>query len=100
MPEPNLPPLHIAMGPVKQGCVNADDLRKSIPELPEQTRTRLREYNGLTLEQSIFLVNESYLLKLFEVVKRRNIEGKFVANFIINDYLTLLHKCKLEPNEL
>lgn len=100
MPEPNLPPLHIAMGPVQQGCVNADDLRKRIPELPEETRTRLKENYGLTPEQSIILVNESYLLKLFDDVKTRNIEGKFIANYLINDYLTLLHKCKLEPNEL
>lgn len=100
MPEPNLPPLHIAMGPVKQGCVNADELKKTIPELPEETRTRLRENFGLSLEQSIILVNENALLELFEVVKSRNIEGKFIANFLINDYLSLLHKRKLEPDQL
>lgn len=56
MPEPNLPPLHIAMGPVEKGCVSVDDLRKRIPELPQETRQRLVKDNGLTVEQSIILV--------------------------------------------
>lgn len=56
MPETNLPPLHIAIGPITVGCVNADKLKASIPELPEQTRRRLRDDKGLTLEQSIILV--------------------------------------------
>lgn len=61
MPEPNLPPLHIALGPVWSGCLNADDIRSQIPELPEQTRVRLREELGLSAEQSIILVVSSYV---------------------------------------
>lgn len=56
MPEPNLPPLHIAMGPVSFGSVNADKIKENLPELPEQARRRLRDELGLTLEQSIILV--------------------------------------------
>lgn len=56
MPEPNLPPLYVAIGPVERGCVSVDDLRNKIPELPEQVRKRLRNENGLNLEQSIRLV--------------------------------------------
>lgn len=56
MPEPNLPPLHIAMGPVDRGCVSVEELRKQIPELPEEIRQRLRNDHGLTMEQSIRLV--------------------------------------------
>lgn len=67
MPEPNLPPLHIAMGPIQNGCVNADAIKDKIPELPEQTRCRLREELGLTPEQSIILVvNISNMLIRFE----------------------------------
>lgn len=101
MPEPNLPPLHVAMGPINRGCVNVDDLKKSLPELPEGTRCRLRENFGLTLEQSIILVNESSLLNLFEeVAKKGKIEGKLLANLLINEYTTLLYKMDLEPHQV
>lgn len=56
MPEPNLPPLHIAIGPVERGCVSVEEIRKRIPELPEETRERLRNENGLTMIQTVRLV--------------------------------------------
>ncbi|XP_970958.3 glutamyl-tRNA(Gln) amidotransferase subunit B, mitochondrial [Tribolium castaneum] len=100
MPEPNLPPLHVAMGPVSQGCVSVDSLKSSLPELPEGTRVRLRESSGLTLEQSIILVNDSSLLNLFEDVWRaKKIEGKLLANLLINEYTSILNKMDLEPSQ-
>lgn len=59
MPEPNLPPLHVAMGPVQRGSVSVDDLKKTIPELPDAIRQRLRNENGLSMEHSIRLVVSS-----------------------------------------
>lgn len=56
MPEFNLPPLHIAMGPISWGCVNADELQANLPELPETTRSHLKETYGLSIEQAIILV--------------------------------------------
>ncbi|KAJ8967074.1 hypothetical protein NQ317_018655 [Molorchus minor] len=100
MPEPNLPPLHIAMGPVERGCVNADELRKLIPELPEETRERLKEL-GLTHEQTIILVNDFTLLSIFEeAAQKRKINYKHLANFLINDLLTILNKNEVEPNDI
>nr|CAI5830866.1 unnamed protein product [Callosobruchus analis] len=100
MPEPNLPPLHIAMGPVEIGCVNADRLKENIPELPQQTRTKLQD-EGLTLEQSIILVNDTPLLSIFEeAVDERNINKKVMANFLINDLNTLLNKNDMESTDI
>ncbi|KAJ3636078.1 hypothetical protein MTP99_008918 [Tenebrio molitor] len=100
MPEPNLPPLHVAMGPVGHGCVNADELRQTMPELPEQTRCRLRDSLGLTVEQSVILVGDAALLQLFEGASRnRNLDGKLLANLLINDFLTTLHKMNLDPTQ-
>lgn len=62
MPEPNLLPLHVAMGPVEIGCVNADKLKETIPELPEQIRRRLKEDIGLSTEQAIILVVSTNVL--------------------------------------
>lgn len=56
MPEPNLPPLHVALGPVFGGSVSVEEIKVKIPELPEQTRTRLREQYGLSHKQCVILV--------------------------------------------
>lgn len=56
MAEPNLPPLHVVMGPIQGGGVNADEIKKRIPELPEQTRQRLEESFQLRKEHCIILV--------------------------------------------
>ncbi|XP_057662674.1 glutamyl-tRNA(Gln) amidotransferase subunit B, mitochondrial [Diorhabda carinulata] len=100
MPEPNLPPLHIAMGPIQLGSVNADELKKCIPELPEETRQRLRKENGLTLEQSIILVNDSPLLKVFEEISAKKVSAKLAANFLINDVNTMLNKKDMDSKEI
>ncbi|XP_022907350.2 glutamyl-tRNA(Gln) amidotransferase subunit B, mitochondrial [Onthophagus taurus] len=100
MPEPNLPPLHIALGPVEQGCVNVDKLKESIPELPQQTRERLQETFGLTLEQSVILVNESKLLYIFESVLDQSISPKLLTNLLLNDLLTIINKEKLSLDEI
>lgn len=56
MPEPNLPFLFVALGPISHGCVSVDEIKKNIPELPEQTRTYLQTEHALTAEQAIILV--------------------------------------------
>lgn len=56
MPEPNLPFLFVALGPITHGCVSVDEIKQNIPELPEQTRMNLQNEHGLTVEQSIILV--------------------------------------------
>ncbi|GJQ82714.1 hypothetical protein Trydic_g19724 [Trypoxylus dichotomus] len=101
MPEPNLPPLHIAIGPVEQGCVNVTQIKSEIPELPEETRNRLKGDFGLTPEQAIILVNESKLQKLFEsVLAIQMVNTKLLANILINDYLGLVYKQKLSLDEV
>ncbi|CAG9822146.1 unnamed protein product [Phaedon cochleariae] len=102
MPEPNLPPLHVAMGPIQTGSVNADELQRLIPELPEETRHRLRVEKGLNLEQSIILVNDDSLLKIFQrIVGCGQVENKkLLANFLINDFITLLNKIEKDTCEV
>lgn len=56
MPEPNLPPLHVAVGPISQGVVKVENLKDSLPEMPAMTRSRLVENFNLSLEQAVILV--------------------------------------------
>lgn len=119
MPEPNLPPLHVAVGPIQQGIVNVEELRSKLPEMPDETRCKLVNDFGLSIEQAIILVvritvlillivllnkcffssshlkNEPKLYDNFMAVLTENSKFKAVANFIINDLLTAINKEKL-----
>lgn len=56
MHEPNLPLLHVAVGPVLQGTVNAEEVKRKLPPLPEEKRAVLRSTYALTAEQAYILV--------------------------------------------
>ncbi|XP_018325252.1 glutamyl-tRNA(Gln) amidotransferase subunit B, mitochondrial [Agrilus planipennis] len=98
MPEPNLPPLYVALNSLQRGCVNVEELKVTLPELPHQTRKHLMDKYGLTPVQAIILVNENDLLELFTSVKSKDTETDYclVANIIINDFLSLVHKYEME----
>ncbi|KAK5642646.1 hypothetical protein RI129_008813 [Pyrocoelia pectoralis] len=101
MPEPNLPPLYIAMGPTTWGCVNADNIRKLIPELPHETRKRLKEECNLTTEQAVILVNELKLLEVFsDVILKKKLNTNLVANLLINVLLFFVNKEKMILEEI
>ncbi|XP_017778483.1 PREDICTED: glutamyl-tRNA(Gln) amidotransferase subunit B, mitochondrial [Nicrophorus vespilloides] len=96
MPEPNLPPLHVAIGPIKNGCVNVDEIEKQIPELPSGTRTRLIDDFGLQLQQSIILVNNPILLNMFEEAVKGSTNYQLLANLLINELLTIVNKNNMD----
>ena len=50
MPEPNLPPLNLA-------SIDMDDMRTSIPEMPDLTRDALSSYNLRQQEVEIMVVS-------------------------------------------
>lgn len=61
LPEPNLPPLRLydneTIPPVDSSqCINVDELRNSLPILPEGRRNELVSNYGLTLVNSHILV--------------------------------------------
>lgn len=57
MPEPNLPPLRLNVGDDQSSkLINVEAIRKSQPELPEQTRNNLVEQHSLRLETAFILV--------------------------------------------
>lgn len=58
MPEPNLPPLRINVdGDDKDaGLIKISDIRREIPELPEETRQKLCAKFGLSPEAAVILV--------------------------------------------
>lgn len=80
-PEPDIPPISVTS---EQLSV----IRKSIPELPEAKAKRFVTEFGLSEYNAEILTREANLAKYFEeavaVAKEHNIDGKTVANWIIN----------------
>lgn len=101
MPEPNLPPLVLNMTEVVDpDLVCVPLLRKSIPELPAETRQRITELYHLTPEQAIQIVNEPKLLNYFEdIVKNEQRKPKTIVNILINELLTSLNKNNADLDE-
>lgn len=81
-PEPDLPPLHIAESHV-------EEIRATLPELPQATRKRLVDDYGLTAYDAAVMVGEAGAVAFFETVAQGR-EPKTVANWICNDLFGLL----------
>ncbi|KAJ8028514.1 Glutamyl-tRNA(Gln) amidotransferase subunit B, mitochondrial [Holothuria leucospilota] len=99
MPEPNLPPLivynddTIKSAPNPEKAVNIDDIKRRIPELPEQKRQRLTSDYGISYSNATVLVNEEGLADLFEELysKVATKDVKSVINWCLIDLLQCLH---------
>ncbi|XP_012279352.1 glutamyl-tRNA(Gln) amidotransferase subunit B, mitochondrial [Orussus abietinus] len=101
MPEPNLPPLRLHFGKKEENNLNLIDvnlLRTQIPELPEQTRTRLIEQYGLTFEKANILTNNTVLLQMFhDILNEKNTRDPMVVtNILLNEMLTVVNKNNME----
>lgn len=68
MPEPNLPPLRLHMDqdkPNENNLVDVNRLRKSMPELPDETRERMQKQYDVPLDDiNILLVRITLLNKM------------------------------------
>ena len=86
-PDPDLVPLRLSEGRIEQ-------LRATLPELPDETRERLvREYGLSTYDVSV-LVAESGAHRFFEDAARgRN--GKRVANWVVTNLFGALNEAGL-----
>ncbi|XP_061504215.1 glutamyl-tRNA(Gln) amidotransferase subunit B, mitochondrial [Anopheles gambiae] len=107
MPEPNLPPLHLKLSEDSAespdadavGLIDVPKLHQTLPELPEQTRQTIIQRHQLTSTIAITLVNDVTLYEHFRSIidESATRSPKLVANFLINELLTMLNRNKLEP---
>ncbi|XP_023942507.1 glutamyl-tRNA(Gln) amidotransferase subunit B, mitochondrial [Bicyclus anynana] len=98
MPEPNLPPLRVNLKTKEdtQDVISVPLIKDKIPELPEESRTKLTKQFQLKPEAAIQLVNEPVLLEFFQTITaNRTRNPTKVANLLLNDLLTILHKRKI-----
>lgn len=77
-----------------------EDIRKSLPELPESRRERyVAEYN-LTEREANLLTSSKYLSNLFEQTTTICGNAKASCNWILSDISRILNEKELEPNQI
>lgn len=77
-----------------------EEIRKSLPELPESRRDRyIKEYN-LSEKDAKLLTASKYLSNLFEEALAICGNAKAVANWILSDISRILNEKELEPENI
>jgi aspartyl-tRNA(Asn)/glutamyl-tRNA(Gln) amidotransferase subunit B len=79
-PEPDLPPLIVSQALI-------DQVRTTMPELPEQRRKRFIEQYGLSFANASQLVSEKSLADYFEKVVEASGNARLAANWIRSELL-------------
>jgi aspartyl-tRNA(Asn)/glutamyl-tRNA(Gln) amidotransferase subunit B len=87
-PDPDLLPLELTLAYV-------DDLKKYLPELPDEKRARFMTAFGLSAYDADVLVAERESADYFEAVAKGR-DGKIAANWVINELFGRLNKEGLE----
>lgn len=91
MPEPNLLPLRISQQEI------VAPIKATLPELPSETRERLKTVHQLTPEAATLLVDDEELLELFQNVltNRPELSPKEVANVLVNELRAVCNRLKV-----
>ena len=79
-PEPDLPPLIVSQDFI-------DDVRKAMPELPEQRSQRFAEAYGLSFADATQLVSERSLADYYEATAKASGNPRSAANWIRSELL-------------
>ncbi|MGE5720883.1 MAG: Asp-tRNA(Asn)/Glu-tRNA(Gln) amidotransferase subunit GatB, partial [Sphingomonadales bacterium] len=89
-PDPDLLPLVV-------GEALIEDIRASLPELPEAKRERYEREWGLSTYDAVTLTQSRELAAYFEdVVARPSVEPKLAANWVMGDVSAALNRSDLE----
>ncbi|MCB9964362.1 MAG: Asp-tRNA(Asn)/Glu-tRNA(Gln) amidotransferase subunit GatB [Rhodospirillales bacterium] len=84
-PDPDLLPLKLRSGWV-------DEIRQTLPELPDQKKHRFMKEHGLSLYDATVLIAEKIRAAYFETVVETGKDAKLTANWVINELLGALNK--------
>ncbi|KAI3995769.1 hypothetical protein MKX01_007248 [Papaver californicum] len=91
-PEPDLPKVVLTEDYV-------ESIRASLPELPEMKRRRF-ENMGLSMQDVLFLANDTNVCKFFESAVDEGADVKMAANWIMGDIAAYLKNEKLSITEI
>ncbi len=77
-----------------------ENVKKSLPELPESRRERYLTQYKLSEKDARLLTASKYLSDLFEGALKECGNAKAVANWILSDISRILNENEMEPNEI
>jgi aspartyl-tRNA(Asn)/glutamyl-tRNA(Gln) amidotransferase subunit B len=83
-PDPDLLPLELTSGYVKE-------IKKALPELPDEKKTRLMDEYGLTAYDAGVLVSDQASAEFFETVAKGR-DAKLAANWVMGDFFAALNR--------
>lgn len=92
-PEPDLPPIEISDARIQE-------IRESMPELPEQKKQRYREELGLPEYDTEILTGNMAFVTLFEETVKLCESPKDVANWIMGEVMKLLNDTGTLPEDM
>lgn len=92
-PEPDLPPIEISDARI-------EEIRESMPELPEQKKQRYREELGLPEYDTEILTGNMAFVTLFEETVKLCDSPKDVANWIMGEVMKLLNDAGTLPEDM
>ena len=92
-PEPDLPPIEISDARI-------EEIRESMPELPEQKKRRYREELGLPEYDTEILTGNLAFVTLFEETVKLCDSPKDVANWIMGEVMKLLNDAGTLPEDM
>lgn len=92
-PEPDLPPIEISDARI-------EEIRESMPELPEQKKQRYREALGLPEYDTEILTGNMAFVTLFEEAVKLCDSPKDVANWIMGEVMKLLNDSGTLPEDM
>ena len=92
-PEPDLPPIEISDARI-------EEIRESMPELPEQKKQRYREALGLPEYDTEILTGSMAFVTLFEEAVKLCDSPKDVANWIMGEVMKLLNDTGTLPEDM
>ena len=92
-PEPDLPPIEISDARIQE-------IRESMPELPEQKKQRYREALGLPEYDTEILTGNMAFVTLFEETVKLCDSPKDVANWIMGEVMKLLNDTGTLPEDM
>lgn len=92
-PDPDLAPIILSDEYI-------ENIRKSLPELPESRKKRYLEDYGLSLKAANIVTSSKYYSNLFEDAIKVCHNPKSVGNWIMSDIARILNEKEQEPEEI
>ena len=77
-----------------------ENIKNSLPELPESRKARYISEFGLSEKDSNLLTASKYLSNLFEEAERICKNAKAVANWLLSDISKILNEKEIEPDQI